>query len=149
MIDTRIVRGEWKLTGIERGTGTCDRCAGELTARVFEITHKTTGETLTTGRRCTARATGYPIGRLEHLAAAERRIAEVNRREAVVLAEFPRLMPVFLAANVPGSPYPPAEYFVFQTSTTEDMFWREGSRREGGWRGYLRECLPAELLPAA
>jgi len=64
------------LLGIYRGEGTaCDACGRELSARQFRCT-TADGSLLVLGRRCAARATGYPTTRLEHLAAAlERRQA--------------------------------------------------------------------------
>lgn len=125
-ITPKMDAAEYRLTGITRGSGSCDRCSRELTQRVFAVTHKVTGAELFLGRRCAAKATGYPTNAVERQVMIALRIAEVDRRQAIVAAAFP----VSAAAE-----YPAAEYHLVSTAVTEDMFW--GGRRDGGWRDYL------------
>ncbi len=122
----KMAAAEYRLTGITRGAGNCDRCARELTQRVFAVTHKTTGEELFLGRRCAARATGYPTTAVERQAMMALRLAEVDRRQAIVAADFPESA---------AAEYPTAAYHLFWTAVTEDMFW--DGRRAGEWRDYL------------
>ena len=125
----QITKAAYRLTGITKGSGNCDACNRELTQRVFTVTHKTTGETMDLGRRCAAKATGYPTTAVEREAARALRIAEVNRRHAIVAAEFPQYAAV--------TDFNTAEYHLIGTAVTEDTFWN-GGRRDGEWRDYLR-----------
>ncbi len=125
-ITPKMEAAEYRLTGITRGSGNCDRCARELTQRVFAVTHKVTGDELFLGRRCAARATGYPTNAVERQVMIALRTAEVERRRAIVAEAFPESA---------AAEYPAVEYHLFWTSITEDMFW--GGRRDGEWRDYL------------
>lgn len=123
----KMEAAEYRLTGITQGAGNCDNCARELTQRVFAVTHKVTGAKLLLGRRCAARATGYPTTAVERQAMVALRIAEVDRRQAMVAAAFPESAAV--------TDYTRAEYHLFWTAVTENMFW--GGYRDGQWRDYL------------
>ncbi len=118
---------EYKLTGIVAGAGSCDRCTRELRQRVFTVTHKTTGDILTLGRRCAAKATGWATTAVEPQARAADRIAEVNRRLAIIAVDFPIYSQV--------TDYQRGEYHLIATAATEDMFW--GGYRDGQWVDYL------------
>ncbi len=125
---TQIAKAAYRLTGIVKGAGNCDACGRELSQRVFTVAHKETGATLDLGRRCAAKATGYPTTAIERQAAMALRIAEVARRRKVVAAEFPQFSAV--------TDFNTAEYHLIGTAVTEDMFWN-GGRRDGEWRDYL------------
>ncbi len=113
---TVLVKGTYRLTGIERAAGSCDACGRELTQRVFSVVDKATGTVaLELGRRCAAKATGYPANAIE--------------RQVAVAARFP----TFAAAE-----YPALEYHLCATAATEDMWWN-GGRRDGQWVDYLVE----------
>lgn len=123
----KMQAAEYRLTGITAGSGNCDRCNRELTQRVFAVAHKTTGAEMFLGRRCAAKATGYATTAVEREAARVVRIAEVNRRLAIIAVDYPTYSAV--------TDYQRGEYHVIATAATEDMFW--GGRRDGEWRDYL------------
>jgi hypothetical protein len=67
------------LIGIDAPEGFhCQDCSRELTARLFRVRVTATGEVRYLGRKCAARATGYPTTRLEH---------EARRRELLRLQD--------------------------------------------------------------
>ena len=73
---TRTAPKSATLLGIDKAQGDgCDDCGRELSARLFRVRVTATGEVRHLGRRCAARATGYPTTRLEHEAAAAERLA--------------------------------------------------------------------------
>lgn len=64
---TRTAAKSATLVGIYKGEGTpCDDCGRELSARQFRVRVTATGELRVLGRRCAAKATGYPTTRIEH-----------------------------------------------------------------------------------
>lgn len=71
-----------ELLGIDAPEGFhCQDCDRELTARLFRVRVTATGEVRYLGRKCAARATGYPTTRLEHEA---KRAEELRRWEIEV-----------------------------------------------------------------
>jgi hypothetical protein len=126
----------YRLTGITSTSGQCDACSRELTQRVFSVAHKTTGATLDLGRRCAAKATGYPTTRIEREAAVALRVAEMARRREIIAAEFPVVAEAW-AARTPGE-YGTKAAILGDTASTEDMWW---NGRQGGayatWQEYL------------
>lgn len=83
MTTTRTARRSAELLGIHRAQGdACDDCGRELSARLFVVRVRETGEERHLGRRCAAYATGYPTTRVEHEAAAAERRAAFEREVA-------------------------------------------------------------------
>jgi hypothetical protein len=127
----QIEKAAYKFTGVVAGAGTCDACSRECTQRVFTVEHRETGVKLDLGRRCAAKATGYPTTAIEREAARAARLAEVDRREAICAAAYPALAAIDAAGDFMAD-----GYGLIRVAATEDMFW-EGGYREGQWRGYL------------
>jgi hypothetical protein len=67
VIATRTAPRSAELLGIHRARGdACQDCGRELSARLFVVRVRETGEVRHLGRRCAAYATGYPTTRVEH-----------------------------------------------------------------------------------
>lgn len=132
----KIEAKAYRLTGITRTSGQCDACSRELTQRVFSVAHRVTGETLDLGRRCAAKATGYPTTRVEREAAVALRVAEVARRREIIGAAFPVVAQAW--AERPYGEYGSKAAILGDTASTEDMWW---NGRTGGayatWQDYL------------
>jgi hypothetical protein len=76
------------LIGIDAPEGAhCQDCSRELTARLFRVRVTATGEVRYLGRKCAARATGYPTTRVEHEALRAERTREANRAAALGTVE--------------------------------------------------------------
>lgn len=137
----RIEAKAYRLTGITRTSGQCDACSRELTQRVFSVAHKVTGETLDLGRRCAAKATGYPTTRVEREAAVALRVAEVARRREVIAAEFPAVAQAW--AERPYGEYGSQAAILGETAATEDMWWNGRGGAYATWQEYLTTNLDA------
>lgn len=76
------------LLGIDAPEGAhCQDCSRELTARLFRVRVTATGEVRYLGRKCAARATGYPTTRIEHEALRAERTREADRAAALGTVE--------------------------------------------------------------
>jgi hypothetical protein len=155
MTNVAATAREWTLTGIAKGAGQCDCCSRRITQRVFEVSHPTLG-VAALGRRCAAKATGYPATAIERELARIARMAELDRRRDIVATEFPELAAAYEACAaayrqaVADGRNPEAaraltwssEVEIFQTAYQVDCWW--GGR---GWAAYdtygeyITECL--------
>ena len=108
------------LTGVTSEAGECDRCHREL-GRVYEVSCPD-GSVLALGRRCCTKVTGYSFSALERALAQRIRVTEVDRRLAIIDAEFPDLADVDNAVRC--------------TAAVEDGWWPRGP---GDLSGYVRQ----------
>jgi hypothetical protein len=85
---TRTAPRSATLLGIDAPEGAhCQDCDRELTARLFRVRVTATGEVRYLGRKCAARATGYPTTRIEHEARRAEQMRESNRAAALGTVE--------------------------------------------------------------
>ena len=108
-----------KLLGIEMGRGTCDHCDRELSLHRFRV--NVDGETLTLGRRCAAKATGFNPAKVDHEAQRIARLALTAERRGTVSSAFPGL-----DAEQVGE------------IATADYLWRQDT-----WRGVAQDLMGA------
>lgn len=124
---------EWTLTGITAGAGQCDCCTRRVTQRVFQVAHPDHGAAHL-GRRCAAKATGYPTTAVERMAARAVRRAEITRRRVTVAAEYPDLAADWADFEAlcrarraegydPSQIRQPVGALLFQEATIEDSWW--------------------------
>lgn len=116
---TQIAAGSYRLTGIVKTAGECEACSREITQRVFVVANAA-GAELGLGRRCAAKATGYAANAVEREAARAARLAEVNRRYAIIAAEFPHV-----------------DDDLRMVAATEDAWWGGRGNSRGTWQEYL------------
>lgn len=133
-----------RFLGRARGGAGCSRCSREV-RNLYRIAID--GAEVVMGRRCAARTMGWATTRVEMEAKIAERVAEVTRREAVIGAEFPRLLAAHEAFQAacrahreagydPNGMRQPTEAAVFQTAACTDWMWREDT-----WRDYITDCL--------
>lgn len=133
--------------------GICQHCGRDL-GMLYLIAID--GDEVPMGRRCAARTLGWATTRVEMEAVRAEQMAELDRRRAIIRADYPDLAaaeqrcnfvdPAALAREL-GQDAAARLYTlrsILLTASTEDHFWdetRPNYGRYGTWREYLDSCI--------